>query len=401
MVDYSKWDHIEVSDDEDETHPNIDTPSLYRWRHQARVDKMKEMEDNKQKLTLGMEQNKNRVEDLRKKLEDLETSGESKEKSKLKAELEKLLKEEKKWREKESEIEKQEKLTPWNVDTLSKDGFSSTKINKYTPGDDDLTEDEKEEKQRNFVKKYEKDIQKFGMFRRWEDSQKILVDNTHLVCEEAANYLAIWCIDLEVEEKSSLMEQVAHQTIVLQFILELAKSLKQDPRACVRPFFAKLSKDDPEYQTGFNDEWKSFIVRVKGRAKVRLDRAMEEAEKEMEAEKQARLGPGGLDPVEVFETLPLEVKECFEAKDIPMLQKVLSAMEPKIAEEILKKCIDSGLWIPDAKKHEEEQKKLAEGDTAAQEEEGATITEIVEGSEVTAGKEEPIYETVKDDGSSV
>ncbi|KAI2588662.1 CDC37 isoform 5 [Pan troglodytes] len=35
MVDYSVWDHIEVSDDEDETHPNIDTASLFRWRHQT------------------------------------------------------------------------------------------------------------------------------------------------------------------------------------------------------------------------------------------------------------------------------------------------------------------------------------------------------------------------------
>lgn len=35
-IDYSVWDHIEVSDDEDETHPNIDTPSLFRWRHQVK-----------------------------------------------------------------------------------------------------------------------------------------------------------------------------------------------------------------------------------------------------------------------------------------------------------------------------------------------------------------------------
>jgi cell division cycle protein 37 len=33
----------QVSDDEDETHPNIDTPSLFRWRHQARVEKMDEL----------------------------------------------------------------------------------------------------------------------------------------------------------------------------------------------------------------------------------------------------------------------------------------------------------------------------------------------------------------------
>lgn len=36
------------------------------------------------------------------------------------------------------------------------------------------------------------------------------------------------------------MEQVAHQTMVMQFILELAKSLKVDPRACFRQFFTKI-----------------------------------------------------------------------------------------------------------------------------------------------------------------
>lgn len=36
------------------------------------------------------------------------------------------------------------------------------------------------------------------------------------------------------------MEQVAHQTIVMQFILELAKSLKVDPRGCFRQFFEKI-----------------------------------------------------------------------------------------------------------------------------------------------------------------
>jgi len=50
MVDYSKWKKIEVSDDEDETHPNIDTPSLFRWRHQARVERMEESKREREKL---------------------------------------------------------------------------------------------------------------------------------------------------------------------------------------------------------------------------------------------------------------------------------------------------------------------------------------------------------------
>ena len=37
-----------MSDDEDDTHPNIDTPSLFRWRHQARVERMEERKKEKE-----------------------------------------------------------------------------------------------------------------------------------------------------------------------------------------------------------------------------------------------------------------------------------------------------------------------------------------------------------------
>lgn len=52
-LDYSKWDHIEISDDEDDTHPNVDTPSLFRWRHQARVERMAEREKEWESLSKG------------------------------------------------------------------------------------------------------------------------------------------------------------------------------------------------------------------------------------------------------------------------------------------------------------------------------------------------------------
>jgi cell division cycle protein 37 len=47
-MNYDKWKKIEVSDDEDDTHPNIDTPSLFRWRHQARIERREQRaEDQK------------------------------------------------------------------------------------------------------------------------------------------------------------------------------------------------------------------------------------------------------------------------------------------------------------------------------------------------------------------
>lgn len=337
-LDYSKWDHIEVSDDEDDTHPNIDTPSLFRWRHQARVDRMEERKKDWEKL----EKEKQKLEETRKKLMKQTLQDSDKKEAEMK--LADLKKQEEEWKKKEEELSKKEKSEPWNIDTICKEGFSKSIINKNKgESEENLSENEILQKQKEFTAKYEKDIKTFGMMTKIDDSQKFLQSHPHLVCDKAANHLVIWCIDLEVEEKHALMETVAHQTIILQFILELAKSLKQDPRNCFVSFFEKFRKADESYNTGFYDELTAFKLRVKDRARIRIQRAMEEIEKE---EREKRLGPGGLDPQEVFESLPKEMQDCFEKRDIPMLQKIISQLDPEDAKYHMKRCVDSGLWVP-------------------------------------------------------
>ncbi|XP_035511172.1 hsp90 co-chaperone Cdc37 [Morone saxatilis] len=355
-IDYSVWDHIEVSDDEDDTHPNIDTPSLFRWRHQARVERMEDFQKRGEDMNKTLRECRRRVAEAQKKVQELSISTADDAKAELikaQAEEKKLKKEEREWEKKIDEHNREEKKMPWNVDTLSKDGFSKSIVN-INPDSTEETEEEKEKKHKTFVEKYEKQIKHFGMLRRWDDSQKYLSDNPHLVCEETANYLVIMCIDLEVEEKHALMGQVAHQTIVMQFILELAKSLKVDPRGCFRQFFAKIKTADQQYQEAFNDELESFKERVRGRAKIRIEKAMKEYEEE---ERQKRIGPGGLDPVEVYESLPAEMQKCFDEKDISMLQEVISKMDPTEAKAHMKRCIDSGLWVPNSKTDDGDEKE--------------------------------------------
>lgn len=53
--------------------------------------------------------------------------------------------------------------------------------------------------QKKFVEKHEDEIKKFGMYKRLDDSLQFMIDHTHLACEFTANYLVIWCIDLEEE----------------------------------------------------------------------------------------------------------------------------------------------------------------------------------------------------------
>lgn len=249
--------------------------------------------------------------------------------------------EEKKIKEREDEMEKKERLTPWNVDTIGQDGFTKTVINKKPPRKDEdssLSDEEKEKRMKQFVKENEKKLKEFGMLRKYDDSKKFLSENPYLVCENTANYLVIWCINLEMEEVSScsgvrnindtdnnrfriaiftiyfqkhdLMEHVAHQCICMQYILELSKQLEVDPRACVGSFFSRIQIAEVEYKNSFDDELRAFKERIRKRAAEKIADAVREAEEE---EKKARLGPGGLDPVEVFETLP-EVNESLICK---------------------------------------------------------------------------------------
>lgn len=199
----------------------------------------------------------------------------------------------------EKSIETKERKAPWNVDTISKPAFSKTIINTKAirPADENLTEEEREANMKLFVKENEKLLKQYGMLQKYDDSKRFLMEHSHLSCENTANYLVIWCINLEMEGKTKLMEHVAHQSICMQFILELAKQLDLDPRGCVSSFFSRIQVAEPEYRANFESEVAAFKMRIQNRAKEKIAEAVEE-------ERVARLGPGGLDPMEVFESLP-------------------------------------------------------------------------------------------------
>ncbi|KAL1460794.1 hypothetical protein WDU94_012741 [Cyamophila willieti] len=351
MVDYSKWKDIEISDDEDETHPNIDTPSLFRWRHQARVERMEEQKQEQEKFDQEKQKTLKNLEETKKKLSEKVQAGDSN-LDELKAAIAELEKEAANIKKKEEELKKKEKVTPWNVDTISKPGFTKTVVNKQPARSaNEKSEEEREQEMKVFVKENEKLIKQYGMFRKYDDSKKFLTEHPHLASENTANYLVIWCINLAMDEKFELMDHVAHQCICMQYLLELSKSLNVDPRACIGSFFSKIQIAEPDYKASFDEELRSFKERIRNRAKEKLDEALKEVEEE---ERQKRLGPGGLDPVEVFESLPDVLKKCFEVQDTAMLQEAIASLSPEDATYHMKRCVDSGLWVPDARKSEAE-----------------------------------------------
>ena len=57
-----------------------------------------------------------------------------------------------------------------------------------------------------------------------------------------------------------------------------------------------------------------------------------------------------------------ELQKCFESQNIPLLQETISKMPESEAVYHMKRCIDSGLWVPDANKNKNEEGERAEAD---------------------------------------
>lgn len=55
------------------------------------------------------------------------------------------------------------------------------------------------------------------MLKKYKDSQEYLQKYPHLVCEDTANYLVIWCIELQIEGVRSVRCQ--YKSFFLSFIL--------------------------------------------------------------------------------------------------------------------------------------------------------------------------------------
>ena len=159
------------------------------------------------------------------------------------------------------------------------------------------------------------------------------------------------CINLQVEGKTRQMKKTARQYLLLTYVCDLAKSMPgRDARDAIRPLFKKMAASD-ESREAFSDHLAKYIAHVKTRAEVKKKEMEEEEEGEGESEyvalkKGEQVGPGGLDPAEVFETLPKELQEAFGERSIEALKQCLSKMSTEDATYHMKRCADSGLWNP-------------------------------------------------------
>ena len=166
-----------------------------------------------------------------------------------------------------------------------------------------------------------------------------------LLQENASNYLLLASLEDEMNEFRDKMRLTARQSQLISNIAELAKTMKTHPGNVINPFFKRL--EEKEHLNGFMEGLEAFVQKLIKRAVVKrkeidAERAREEGVDLNDIPREERLGPGGLDPVEVFESLPPSMQDAFESRNTDLLKKAFSEMSEEDAEMYLKKCIDSG-----------------------------------------------------------
>ncbi|KAK8767344.1 hypothetical protein V5799_005884 [Amblyomma americanum] len=90
---------------------------------------------------------------------------------------------------------------------------------------------------------------------------------------------------------------------------------------------ARIQMADQQYKDAFDDELKGFKERVQLRAREKLEEAVKEIEESLQ--------------------------KCFESRDLEMLKEVIATIPEEEARYHMKRCVDSGLWVPDAKAAEQ------------------------------------------------
>lgn len=385
-LNYSKWDNICVSSDDDEDcHPNIHKDTWRRLRKQQREDNRVKEDARLIELNAILEKKSRRLGNLNKRLAKADTG--SSELEKIRDKITLCNNEAEEAKKEIATIEKNRKLTIDDLCLVTEERTivtgSGDKTETSTTGDADkahaLANERRSSKSDTseapplpqpefaadayllFVEKYKSDLEKFVAMATKDarDNNDFLQMNHHLLHEHTSGWLLLLSLEREMAEPhrdSSGMRKVVRQYLLLQTVLDLAKQMKKHPRDVLPTIMRRIHEGGDAQQKKFNDEVEDFARKIEQRAVAkkkeeakRLALRPDDAEdgyEYVEMTKEERLGAGGLDPVEVFETLPKPMQKAFESKDIALLQKVVSEMDPDEAEKHMHRCELSGLWCP-------------------------------------------------------
>lgn len=318
--DYSKWDRLEISDDEETFHPNLDNGLNIRVNRITRDRKEEEIDTEKKKL---------------------EERGEL---------------------EKAAKLESKRPLHVNNICHVAEErtiihSSDGSRKDTHKRGEESFSVDDY-----SMFKSENAPILKRFTNADWETSRTMLTEYGHILMDEYANtYFMLTALDEEMKGNRAETVKLCRQGQIISQIHQLAEPMKRPPRDLVPRFFEKFERDESRaaFQEGVDHFMKHLIQRAIDKKKEEEEAAAQAAAEAPQEEdmqpvslveamyqmsKEERMGPGGLDPVEVFESLPESMQKCFKSGDVEMLKQVAQEMDHAEFENHFQRCIDAGLW---------------------------------------------------------
>lgn len=369
--DYSKWDNIELSDDED-THPGaqfIETQTLRRLKREAHEHKESERKAKVDALGEEKKRVKKEIRALEESLvalveglsvggegrssanEDAETSDAPTSKTDdAKAVMSELESKRTRVSEIEHEIERLERERKFNADEMCYVSSEKTLVGSECKPEEISRASKMSYEE--FTTTYANDLDEiavanasmsYGEMGEWFSSGRL-----HLLCDHATGYLLLKSLYLEMEKKTSEARTCARVAFACKSIGEFAEAGKKSERDAASPFFARLESNS-DTQREYERSFEEYFSKLRERAEVKL-REEKETQKEPtsleEIPVEDRLGPGGLDPVAVYDSLPQEMREAFDSGSVEALKKYVNALPLEEARKHMKAMVDAGLWVP-------------------------------------------------------
>lgn len=416
---YAKWDKIELSDDESDLHPNIDKDSWFRLKHRSRLEREEREDDEVKGIAQRNADDLRRLSVLKGRLARLQSGEADEDErdaydpEAVKGEIAEV---EAEVGKRNTRVEEINERRAWNIDNICKTTEEKTLVSKSTAtslkADDfeptGLTEQVMSENRasaqeaaapaakaksdvsssssapaatsaavkpapstafapaqqptpasdrkaalsyNDYVIQHEALLEQFSEIEDLEATRDFLFKHCDvLLHEHSQSYMLLSCLEDEMNGKKKRMRLVCRQSQILSHVTELGVSMKLDPRSVVLPFFRRM--EEKQHWQSFTTALSEFIEKIQRRA---VDKRKEmDAESEQE-DRESRLGPGGLDPIETLKKLPPVLREAFESQDVQRLQLTLAAMPPAEAKACMKMCVDAGLWVVNAEGEEEDE----------------------------------------------
>lgn len=365
-LDYSKWDRLDLSDDDEaDCHPNIDKDSWKRLKAQQRVDRREKEDETLKKLTGKIDKYERKATEVQKAIDEGDDSPQRV------VDLRDAQSSAERYRVKKEHFLGTRKLVAEDLCEVKEDHttIAPAETKPALPLEAPVDEAESYD---TYVKANDSMLMKYSQITDDEVAQEFILSHKHILNAHAEGFLLLLCLDACMRHKAEPVPlpankakafeeeeyRIAKQHLVIHYLMELAKGMKREPIEAVVPFFRKASKRSPDQVQGFDEDLKAFVARIRKRADDKIannevspladdpnEGIGSDEEEEYEA---AGVGPGGLDPNVVLNSLPSDLAEAFVDQDTPRLKAVLAALPADEAQLHMQNCIDSGLWVADA-----------------------------------------------------